>query len=128
MYKALRKRNRDGTITALYNSRFPSSDTDTSGKFDVPKFVEIVSPSRVNYVVEDINPVDYSEIDVGNRIFVEESANTAVLGIVISNGNKSRNKLTVRLDSNSSDIVVENQKIYLLPYQLDRHGEYNSMV
>ena len=126
MYKVLQTQNTDGTITAFYNSRFLPSDTDTSGKIDTPGFLEIVSPDRVNYVVEDITPSNYSEIGVGDRVFVEESINTAVLGIVIlNNGNKFYHSLTVRLNANNSDIVVRNKKVYLFPYQFNRHGEYN---
>jgi hypothetical protein len=122
MYNVLKIQNRDGTITAFYSPRFPPSGT---GKIDTPSFLEVVSPSLVNYVVQDITPSNYSETAVGDRVFVEESINTAVLGIVIAthDGNKSHYSLIVRLNTNNSDIVVGDHKFYHLPYQLNRHGE-----
>ena len=82
----------------------------------------------MNDIVEDISSSEYSNISVGNRVFVEESVNTAALGVVIakdtvSTKNELHFRLSVRLDSNSSDIVVENQNVWLLPYQLDQHGK-----
>jgi hypothetical protein len=94
-----------------------------------PSFIEtIINPrGRVNYIVEDISSSEYSNISVGNRVFVEESVNTAALGIVIAKDTVStysyNETLSIRLDSNSSDIVVENQNVWLLPYQLDQHGK-----
>ena len=120
MYKVLKKENGDGTITVFYNPQF----LNNPGKFQLPlSFIEIFSKDRVNYVVEDINSSNYSDIDIGNRVFVEETENAAVLGTVISNGSKSQHKLIVRLDYNSLDIVVEDKKVYLLPYQLNKHGK-----
>lgn len=121
MYRVLKKENKDGSFVAFFNPQFPSSDTNTK-KFITRSFLEITSRNRVNYIVEDIKS-DYSNISVGRRVLVEERANIAVIGIVISNRSESQNKLTVRIDSNSSDIVVESQNIYQLPYQVDKHGE-----
>jgi hypothetical protein len=67
-----------------------------------------------------VNSSEYSRTSVGSRVFVEESENTAVMGTVIL---KTTEKLTVRLDSNGSDIIPVHKKIYLLPFQLDIHGE-----
>ena len=58
---------------------------------------------------------------VGKRVFVEEGENTAALGTVIL---KTAGKVSVRLDSNGSDIIADNKKVYLLPFRLDRHGEW----
>lgn len=107
---------------AFFNSQFPALSYTDANKFMTPSFIEIVTRNHVNYVVEDIK-LDYSDIALGRRVLVEEHANIAVIGIVILNRSESQSKLTVRLDSNSSDIVVQNQSIYQLPYQIDRHGE-----
>lgn len=63
-------------------------------------------------------------------MFVEESIrDVAVLGTVIAKetittSNGLRYKLTVRLDSNSSDIVLEDQNVWLLPSQLGQSGTW----
>jgi hypothetical protein len=75
----------------------------------------------LNYIVEAVKSLKYSKISVGKRVFVEENLNTAVLGTVIL---RSADKLTVRLDSNGSDIIIPgNKNVYPLPFQLDSHGE-----
>ena len=107
---------------AFFNSQFPTISYPDAKKSMTPSFIEIVSRNHVNYVVEDIK-LDYSNIALGRRVLVEEQANIAVIGIVILNRSESQSKLIVRLDSNSSDIVVQNQNIYQLPYQINRHGE-----
>jgi hypothetical protein len=59
-------------------------------------------------------------------VFVQEGVNIAALGIVIAKEIAKDNydyKLTVRLDSNNSEILLENQNVWLLPYQLDQHGK-----
>jgi hypothetical protein len=133
-YKSLTKRNRDGSITAFYTPHFSSNDRKITNYLDLPQyspsFIEtIINPDgRVNYIVEDISLSEYSNISVGNRVFVEESVNTAALGVVIakdtvSTKNELHFRLSVRLDSNSSDIVVENQNVWLLPYQLEQRGK-----
>ena len=121
MYRVFKKENKDGSFVAFFNPQFPPSYTNTR-KFITRSFLEIVYRNRVNYVVEDIKS-NYSNIAVGRRVLVEERTNIAVIGIVISNRSEPQNKFTVRIDSNSSDIVVENQNIYQLPYQVDKHGE-----
>ena len=132
-YKVLKKQNRDGTITAFYNSRFPSSDSDALQHFDSSRsrrqsFIDKISPNRVNYIAEDVKSLEYSKIHVGKRVFVEESVNTAVLGtVILRTVDKFQHKLTVRLDSDGSDIVPENENVHVLPYQLDRHGEWISI-
>ena len=122
MYRVLKKENKDGSFIAFFNSQFPTLNYTDAKKSMTPSFIEIVSRNHVNYVVEDIK-LDYSDIALGRRVLVEEHANIAVIGIVILNRSESQSKLTVRLDSNSSDIVVQNQNIYQLPYQINRHGE-----
>jgi hypothetical protein len=78
----------------------------------------------VNYIAEDVKSLEYSKIHVGKRVFVEESVNTAVLGtVILRTVDKFQHKLTVRLDSDGSDIVPEYENVHVLPYQLDRHGE-----
>ena len=91
-----------------------------------PSFIKTIKPGRVNYIVEDSSSSEYSNISVGNRVFVQEGVNIAALGIVIAKEIAKDNydyKLTVRLDSNNSEILLENQNVWLLPYQLDQHGK-----
>ena len=92
-------------------------------------FIESINFDSVNYLVEDIPSSKYSNISVGNRIFVEESIpDVAVLGTVIAKEtittyNGSGYKLTARLDYSGSDIVIEDQNIWLIPSQLGQPGK-----
>ena len=129
-YKSLTKRNRDGSITAFYTPQFSSNDRKITNDLDLPQyspsFIKTIKPGRVNYIVEESSSSEYSNISVGNRVFVQEGVNIAALGIVIAKEIAKDNydyKLTVRLDSNNSEIVLENQNVWLLPYQLDQHGK-----
>lgn len=94
------------------------------------RFLETIPPDHVNYVVEDIRLLDYTNISLGTRVLINEHVGfTAVPGIVIAkktafDASWPRFLLTVRFDINSSDIEVEEQDALLLPYQLDRHGKY----
>ena len=92
-----------------------------------PSFIETINPDRVNYIVEDSSSSEYANISVGNRVFVLEGVtDIAALGIVIAKEIAKDNydyKLTVRLESNNSEIFLENQNVWLLPYQLDQHGK-----
>ena len=120
-YKALKKQNQDGDVTVFYHNGFPPSDVN-SLECQLYKctrrFIE-KSETFLNYIVGVVNSSEYSRTSVGSRVFVEESENTAVMGTVIL---KTTEKLTVRLDSNGSDIIPVHKKIYLLPFQLDTHG------
>ena len=93
-------------------------------------FIESINFDSVNYLVEDIPSSKYSNISVGNRIFVEESIpDVAVLGTVIAKEtittyNGSGYKLTARLDYSGSDIVIEDQNIWLIPSQLGQPGKW----
>lgn len=121
LFKTSKKQNRDGSITAFYNSRISASGSLNTPI--TPSFIDVISPDRVNYIVSDVKSVKYSEISVGTRVFVDSSPDAATLGtVIIKDENPSEYKLTVRLDSDGSDIAVVNEKVYLLPYQLDKHG------
>ena len=125
LFKTSKKQNRDGSITAFYNSRISAFDSLHNLDFspNTPSFIDVISPDRVNYIVSDVKSVKYSEISVGTRVFVDSSPDAATLGtVIIKDENPSEYKLTVRLDSDGSDIAVVNEKVYLLPYQLDKHG------
>ena len=127
-YKALKKPNRDGTFTFFYNSRFPPSGSDCASFHCTQSFIGELSHKSVydlNYIVEVLNSTEYSMTAVGKRVIVEEGENIAALGTVIL---KTAGKVTVRLDSNGSDIIAGNKKVYLLPFQLDRHGEWIFIV
>ena len=122
------KRNSDGSITAFYTPPFLSSDREI---LDSPQqtrsFIENINPDNVSYIVEDISSTEYSNISVGSRVFVEESRNIAVLGIIIAKEtfrteHELQYKLTVRLDFNGSDVVLDNTNVWLLPNQLEQHG------
>ncbi len=122
------KRNSDGSITAFYTPPFLSSDGEIlDSPQQTPSFIESMNPDNVNYVVEDISSTEYSNISVWSRVFVEESVNTAVLGIVIAREtfrteHELQYKLIVRLDFNGSDVVLHNTNVW--PYQLEQHGKY----
>ena len=124
------KRNRDGRITAFYTPQFSLNDRKITNDLDLPQyshsFIKTITPGHVNYIVEDSSSSEYSNISVGNRLCIQEGVNIAAPGIVIAKEIAKDNydyKLTVRLDSNNSEIVLENQNVWLLPYQLDQHGK-----
>lgn len=133
-YKSLTKCNSDNNVIAFYTPQFSLSKSEKIDNFNLlhfsPSFIEILnSTSSVNYIVKDISSTEYSNISVGNRIFAEESIipDVAVLGTVIAKetiilGNGLRFKLTARLDSNGSDIVLEDKMVWLLPSQLGQPG------
>ena len=135
-YKSLTKR-RDNVAIAFYTPQFTSSTNESiSRSVDnlnlrnfTSSFIETINLDQVNYIVEDIPPSKYSNISVGNRIFIEESIrDVAVLGTVIAKEtittyNGSRYNFTVRLDSNSSDIVLEDKNVWLLQSQLGQSGK-----
>ena len=132
-YKSKTKRNKDNSITAFYTPRPLKEDKETLDNSKASQysqsFMKNVYRSRVNSVVEDIPSFDYSNISVGNRIFVQDSVNSAASGIVISknfvgNHNGGHYDQTVRFEFNSSDTVLGNQNVWLLPYQLEQHGEF----
>ncbi len=129
-YKSLIKRNCDGSITAFYTPPFSTSDGEILDlPQQAPSFIESLNPDNVNYIVEDMSSTEYSNISVGSRVFVEENVNIAVLGIVIAKEtfrteHELQYKLTVRLDFNGSDVVLDNTNVWLLPYQLEQHGKY----
>ncbi len=122
------KRNSDGSITAFYTPPFPSSDGEIlDSPQQTPSFIESINPDKVNYIVEDISSTEYSNIGVGSRVFVEESGNIAVRGIVLAKEafrteHELQYKLTVRLDFNGSDVVLHNTNVW--PYQLKPFGKY----
>jgi hypothetical protein len=131
-YKSLTKRNSDGSITAFYTPPFSSSDREISDNFESPQyspsFIEILNHDQAKDIVPDILPSDYSNISVGNRILVEESANTAALGTVIGKENVSTYseldyKLTVRLHISNTVLVLGNQSVWQLPHKLDQNGK-----
>lgn len=132
-YKSLTKR-RDNVTIAFYTPQFTPNTNENIDNSDLPNFtssfIETINSDQVNYIVEDIPPSKYTNISVGNRMFVEESIrDVAVLGTVIAKetittSNGLRYKLTVRLDSNSSDIVLEDQNVWLLPSQLGQSGTW----
>ena len=118
------KRDSDGGTTAFYSPPFPSSGLSSQA----PSFIERINPESVNYIVQDIPSSKYSSVNIGTRVFVEESEDNAVAGIVIEKESihiygKLQYTLTVRLVSDSSDIVIKGAKVWLLPYQLDKHGK-----
>ncbi|XP_028413944.1 uncharacterized protein LOC114536799 [Dendronephthya gigantea] len=122
LFKTSKKQNSDGSITAFYHSRL-SSSLNHGSPTRTPSFIDVISPDLVNYIVSNAKPSNHSEISVGARVFVENNPDTASLGTVImKDETPSKYKLTARLDCNGSDIDVLNRKVYLLPYQLDRHG------
>ena len=123
-FRSLIKRNSNGGTTAFYSPAFPSSDLTPQP----PSFIETINHESVNYIVEDIPSLKYSNVSLGSRVLVEESEDTAVEGIVIAKESvhihgELQYKLTVRLVSDGSDIVIEDTKVWLLPYQLDKHGK-----
>ena len=132
-YKSLTKFNSENNIIAFYTPQFSLSKSEKIDNFNLqpfsPSFIEILNSTSVNYIVKDISSTEYSNISVGNRIFAEESIipDVAVLGTVIAKetiilGNDLRYKLTARLDSNGSDIVLEDKMVWLLPSQLGQPG------
>jgi hypothetical protein len=132
-YKSLTKRNSDGSITAFYSPQFSPSDKEILDDFESPQyspsFIETLNPDQAKRIVYDISPADYSNIGIGNRILVEESANTAALGVVIGKENVSiytelYYKVTVRLDFNNTDVVLGGQSVWQLPHHLDENGKH----
>ena len=132
-YKSQTKRSKDKDITAFYTPRFLEGNKENLDNLKVSQysqsFIKTLNPDRVNRIVKDIPSLDYSNISVGNRIFVQDSVKSAASGIVISksfvgNHNGGHYDLTVRFESNSSDIVLGNQNVWLLPYQLEQHGKF----
>ena len=132
-YKSLTKRNSDGSITAFYSPQFSPSDKEILDDFESPQyshsFIETLNPDQAKHIVYDISPADYSNIGIGNRILVEESANTAALGVVIGKENVSiytelYYKVTVRLDFNNTDVVLGGQSVWQLPHQVDENGKH----
>ena len=133
-YKSLTKR-RDDVAIAFYTPQFTSSKNESIPVDNLnlrdfkSSFIEAINLEQVNYIVEDIPSSKYSNISVGNRIFIEESIrDVAVLATVIAKEtittyNGPRYKFTARLDSNSSDIVLEDQNVWLLQSQLGQSGK-----
>ena len=123
-FRSLTKRDSNGGITAFYSPPFPSSRFFSQSL----SFIERINPKSVNDIVQDITSSKYSSVNIGSRVFVEESEDVAVAGIVIAKESvhiygELQYKLTVRLVSNNSDIVIKDAKVWLLPYQLDKHGK-----
>lgn len=115
----MKKQNSDGSITTLYNG------------LDIYRsFIEKITPYHVNYVVEDNPPSEHTNISLGSRILIKDGRGlTAVSGTVIAKetvNDRPRAMLTARFDVDSSDIVIEERHVLLLPYQLDQHGKYKS--
>ena len=123
-YKSLTKRNGGNAIIAFYAPQFPLSEDKISSSF-----IETINSDSVNYIVEGIYQSGYSKLNLGHRIFVEESvADIAVIATVIAKetitaSNGIRYKLTARLDFNGSDIVLEDKNVWLLPSQLGHPGK-----
>ncbi|XP_028397236.1 MAM and LDL-receptor class A domain-containing protein 1-like [Dendronephthya gigantea] len=119
-YKWLKKRNSDGSITAFYDR--PNIHRALTAQSFLKKFILY----SINHVVNDIPPSEYTNISLGSRILIKDHHElTAVAGIVIAKetvGDNSRYLLTARLDINGTDVVVEEERALLLPYQLDRIG------
>ena len=128
-YMCLRKRNRDGSMTAFYDPQFPH-DATTFEHFDSTRsFIRTVPSRQVNkYIVEDTKPSKYSQVKVGSQVFVETSVNTAVLGTVITidttgTGDQSQYKFVVRLSSDSSYLEFDKRNVWLLPKKSVIHGK-----
>ena len=122
-FRSLTKRDINGGTTAFYSPPFLSSDLTPQPQ----SFIKRINPKSVNYIVEDIPLSKYLSVNLGSRVLVEESDDVAVSGIVIAKESvriheEQQYKLTVRLVSDGSDIVIEDTKVWLLPYQLDKHG------
>lgn len=117
-YKGLKKSKSDGTIAVYLSS--PTA----------PSFLRTIYTRQINYFVDDTVSTDYSKLALSARVLVESSSDCALVGTVIKkeamnlqSSSKSRYRLTVRLDSDGNDVEVENQKVLLLPFQLERQGK-----
>ncbi|CAB4024986.1 MAM and LDL-receptor class A domain-containing 2-like, partial [Paramuricea clavata] len=129
-YKSLTKCNSDGSITAFYTPPFSSSDREILDNFEShrysPSFIETLNLEQAKDIVPYILPSVYSNFSVGNRILVEERANTAALGTVIGKENVStysdlNYKLTVRLHISNTVLLLGNQSVWKLPHQLNQN-------
>ena len=123
-FRSLTKRDRNDDTTAFYSPPFPSSGLSSQSL----SFIERINPESVNDIVQDIPSLKYSNVNIGSRVLVEESEDVAVAGIVIAKESvhiheELQYKLTVRLVSDNSDIVIKGTKVWQLPYQLDKHGK-----
>ena len=116
----------DGNITAFYGpTYFKTIDLDSSAF--LPSFIETIAIDDV-YFIEDISLSEYWNIDVGNIVLVEESVDISAQGKVVSKdpvntSNVFNYRLIVRFDSNSTDIELDGQNIWLLPYQGEKDGK-----
>ena len=72
--------------------------------------------------MNDVSYVEYSKLNPSTRVIVEQGPDYSVLGIVVkmdavkSQSNpKRRYRLTVRLDANGKDMLVETERVWTLP-------------
>ena len=80
--------------------------------------------------MDDVPSVEYSKLNPSTRVIVEQGPDYSVLGMVVKmdavksqNNSKSRYRLTVRLDTNGKDMLVETESVWPLPYQIKTHGK-----
>lgn len=117
-YRGIKRINNDGTISVYLNSP------------PAPRFLQTIPSDSLNFLVNDVSYVEYSKLNPSTRVIVEQGPDYSVLGIVVkmdavkSQSNpKRRYRLTVRLDANGKDMLVETERVWTLPYQIKTHGK-----